>query len=597
MQKSYEALYGSFKKYYAAQEGRWDDLDLAFVFCVQPGEAQLDRFCSHVETDVYFCRKFVVPLLDPLRVSLARLPFLPLTPLQGPSIRPPSAQTFLQQCGLPASLAKFIVVQHERSPDDAASAARGELTSIRERTRQLAERIGANKQMKQSIDKQLQELKNERTRLETEIAQFASAASRLAVAVEASDPTPAQQAQDLAIRLQTEVAELERQGQAAGIAVGAAGTAVASARNAVTAKETEGAQTKAASARVEEELSRMRADHRLNQVSLDVEPGALAQIKQQHLEQLEGFKAEAAKAEAELSLKRPEVVVLRQETTTLKTQLAALRTQVSNFQRTITELTAKLVEAKLPADSSEESALALISQQSRLQEQLLSLRDAASSLELAMDAATTAAALTTLRQTVRNREKAVAQETEKRSRHQPWLKYFQEVSRSLSSQQNDAISNFTREYGPRTSVIQRRLRSVYGFDDIEITSRESAIIVRVKRNGEELRPIDYFSQSQQQTLLLGLFLTACSSQTWSAFSPVFLDDPVTHFDDLNTYAFLDLIVGLIESEPERRQFVISTCDEKLLQLARQKFRRLGERAKFYRFTSFGSSGPTVEEYQ
>ena len=203
--------------------------------------------------------------------------------------------------------------------------------------------------------------------------------------------------------------------------------------------------------------------------------------------------------------------------------------------------------------------------------------------------------LTTLRQTVRNREKAAEQATTKRDLHLPWLKYFEEVSRLVTSQQHEVIANFTREYGPRTSVIQRRLRSVYGFDDIEMRSRESTISVRVKRHGEELRPTDYFSQSQQQTLLLGLFLTACSSQTWSAFSPVFLDDPVTHFDDLNTYAFLDLLVGLLEPGDERRQFVSSTCDEKLLLLARQKFRHLGERAKFFRFTSIGADGPTVEE--
>ena len=109
-----------------------------------------------------------------------------------------------------------------------------------------------------------------------------------------------------------------------------------------------------------------------------------------------------------------------------------------------------------------------------------------------------------------------------------------------------------------------------------------------------MRPTDFFSQSQQQTLLLGLFLTACLSQTWSALCPIFLDDPVTHFDDLNTYAFLDLIVGLLESDSDQRQFIISTCDEKFLQLARQKFRHLGERAQFYAFSAIGAEGPVVE---
>jgi exonuclease SbcC len=243
----------------------------------------------------------------------------------------------------------------------------------------------------------------------------------------------------------------------------------------------------------------------------------------------------------------------------MRASLATLRTRAANLQETITQLRA--------------------------------LRDSVSDFELALDAATTAAALTQLLQGVRGKEKAVANFARQRDQYQPWLKYFDDLSGLLVSQQRDAIANFTREYGPRASVIQRRLRSVYGFDEIEIRSRESTITVRVKRHGEELRPTDYFSQSQQQTLFLGLFLTACISQTWSAFSPVFLDDPVTHFDDLNAYAFLDLIVGLIGA----RQFIISTCDEKFLQLAQQKFRHLGDRAKFYRFSAIGADGPVVDE--
>ena len=279
----------------------------------------------------------------------------------------------------------------------------------------------------------------------------------------------------------------------------------------------------------------------------------------------------------------------------MKAQLQTLRTQLSNLQRTVTQLTARLQESKLPTDASEEMLLSLIAEESRQQAQLLALRDSISSLELAIDAVTTAAALTTLQQNVRNKEKAVETAARKRDQHQPWLAYFTRLSRLVSSQQNEAIANFTSEYGPRTSVIQRRLRSVYGFDDIEIQSHESTISVRVKRDGEVLRPTDYFSQSQQQTLLLGLFLTACISQTWSGFAPVFMDDPVTHFDDLNTYAFLDLIVGLLESDVGKRQFIISTCDEKLLQLARQKFRHLGEKAVFYRFDAIGPEGPVVEK--
>jgi len=117
MRRSYEALYGGFKKYCAEQQRATDPLDLAFVFCVQPGTPDLDSFCSNVETNVYFCRKFVVELGQPIGSSLARLPFLPLTPLQGQTLRPPSAQTFLQRHGVPAPLAEYLVVQGRRSPE------------------------------------------------------------------------------------------------------------------------------------------------------------------------------------------------------------------------------------------------------------------------------------------------------------------------------------------------------------------------------------------------------------------------------------------------------------------------------------------------
>ncbi|WP_175170713.1 hypothetical protein [Achromobacter kerstersii] len=74
-----------------------------------------------------------------------------------------------------------------------------------------------------------------------------------------------------------------------------------------------------------------------------------------------------------------------------------------------------------------------------------------------------------------------------------------------------------------------------------------------------------------------------------------MDDPVTHFDSLNTYALLDLILGLQSSPEGGRQFVISTCDEKRLLLARHKFRHMGAAAKFHRHHAFGAEGPMVSE--
>lgn len=223
------------------------------------------------------------------------------------------------------------------------------------------------------------------------------------------------------------------------------------------------------------------------------------------------------------------------------------------------------------------------------------LRNQVSEIEVAVDTAATSAAFENLRSRIAASQKLVQEAGAVVAQHEPWVKYFEDVVKLLENQQGAATEHFINEYGPRTAVIQQRLRPVYGFGDIEVSSNGTGIGIRVQRKGMELRPTDYFSQSQVQTLVLGLFLTACSSQTWSGFSSIMMDDPVTHFDDLNTYALLDLVSGLQSSPEGARQFVISTCDEKLLQLARQKFRHLGTAARFYRFSAIGANGPMVSE--
>ena len=215
--------------------------------------------------------------------------------------------------------------------------------------------------------------------------------------------------------------------------------------------------------------------------------------------------------------------------------------------------------------------------------------------ELVIDAATTRAAYRRLRSRLIDLRSKISELKSKRNVYNRWLEYFEEILTLVASEQDRAVSIFTNEYGPRTSIIQQRLRSVYGFEDVEICSQESKILVRVSRRGKRLRPTDYFSQSQQQTLLLGLFLTACVSQTWSGLAPVFLDDPVGHFDDLNIFAFLDLIDGMLNDHSAgKRQFIVSTCDRTFFELAREKFAYRGDTVKYYSFHGIGEEGPIIK---
>lgn len=271
--------------------------------------------------------------------------------------------------------------------------------------------------------------------------------------------------------------------------------------------------------------------------------------------------------------------------------LRAFTTAERNVQSRVVALSA----AGVNAESKEEELEGQIAVAQKSEATAVALINRAAELEVATDASATSAAFQSIRARIVENEQIQRSAESRIKLLDPWIRYFENISKLLSGQQAKATEHFTSGYGPRTEMIQRRLRPVYGFNDIAVTSKDSSIQINIRRNGEDLLPTDYFSQSQVQTLVLGLFLTACSSQTWSGFSSIMMDDPVTHFDNLNTYALLDLILGLHNSPEGARQFVISTCDEKLLQLARHKFRHLGDSAKFYRFSAIGSEGPLVAE--
>ncbi len=285
-----------------------------------------------------------------------------------------------------------------------------------------------------------------------------------------------------------------------------------------------------------------------------------------------------------------------------ETELAASEAESNALVGEIAKLSARCleIESQLTAndvDTGEDQEVVLdrartIGKEASLIDALI--EDVANA-ELVIDAATTRAAYRRLQSRLAGHRSATLELISRRDGYARWLEYFREVMALVTSEQDKAISRFTKEYGPRTSIIQRRLRSVYGFDDIEIRSEGSSILVRVLRGGKVLRPTDYFSQSQQQTLLLGLFLTACVSQNWSGLAPVFLDDPVAHFDDLNVFAFLDLMDGMLNDRGAgKRQLVVSTCDHKFLELAREKFAYRGERVKYYSFEGIGEDGPVVQ---
>lgn len=215
-------------------------------------------------------------------------------------------------------------------------------------------------------------------------------------------------------------------------------------------------------------------------------------------------------------------------------------------------------------------------------------------LERALDSAQRSAMLSELdakAQAMLMQEQEIEKEIRRISTVKKW---FSQISDILNKHNSDAVGNHVLAFGPLTTLLQKRLRDVYGFGDVNLHPVANEIRVVVDWEGKNVKPTDYFSDSQKQILMLSLFMSGRLTQTWSGFAPILLDDPVTHFDDLNAFGFVELIRGLVSASPGKRQFFISTCEERLFELMRQKF---GKTARFYRFEGITADGPFIKKLE
>ena len=180
-----------------------------------------------------------------------------------------------------------------------------------------------------------------------------------------------------------------------------------------------------------------------------------------------------------------------------------------------------------------------------------------------------------------------------------------EVKEILKDARNEIMDNYCKNIEPLISIIQNRLRAIYGFSDFTLKLNEINDEVIISNNyylsseKNNLKPAHYLSEAQKNILRLSLFLSTTLSQNWSGLKTIFLDDPIQHFDDLNSYAFLDIIKSLIlpDNDTDKKQIIISTCDYRFFKLIQEKFRPLKNQNKviYYKFDSLSKNGPIIKE--
>lgn len=279
----------------------------------------------------------------------------------------------------------------------------------------------------------------------------------------------------------------------------------------------------------------------------------------------------------------------------LRREVQSLTQHASAIGRSINEFEGEVSKLELKKEIGARELQMVINQTEETLSRLESLKEELVRFELALDEVQITASLARLRKERDDLRKQASQIETEQAEIAKWERYFDKVRQELEGVQKRSLKQYIDKYGPLASSIQKRLRAVYGFGDLQLLQEKGGISLRVERkNHKNLAPSDYFSESQIQIVTLSLFLSAVLTQTWSAFAPILLDDPVTHFDDLNAYSLLDVIRGLIDKPGEGHQFILSTCEERLYRLMRQKFARLEGKAIYYEFSSIGDHGPTLE---
>ena len=228
-------------------------------------------------------------------------------------------------------------------------------------------------------------------------------------------------------------------------------------------------------------------------------------------------------------------------------------------------------------------------------DRLDALRRRCITLERTVDAAQRSALLAELEAQAQSLAKQKQTLVEAAKRMSAVKEWFTSVKDALDRLSSSAVANHVDAFGPLTTLIQKRLRAVYGFGDVSLLTERNSIRVVAGWGTRQVKPADYFSESQKQILMLSIFLASRLTQTWSGFAPIMMDDPVTHFDDLNAFGFVELIRGLVSNSPGKHQFFISTCEDRLFELMLKKFNNVKGGAKFYRFEGIGRDGPIVRE--
>ncbi len=175
-----------------------------------------------------------------------------------------------------------------------------------------------------------------------------------------------------------------------------------------------------------------------------------------------------------------------------------------------------------------------------------------------------------------------------------WVSSLERLEKDVVKQQVSVVGAHLESLEPTTQILYKRLNAHPIFSDVKIKvdERLRELVFEAETGFETIRggkrrvtPNDFFSEAQLNALAIVIFLAGALRQRWSGFGTILIDDPIQQLDEMNIYAFIDLVRGLCGY----RQFIILTCSLDFYMLASERLECLNS-TKDGRFLGYRLEG-------
>lgn len=301
---------------------------------------------------------------------------------------------------------------------------------------------------------------------------------------------------------------------------------------------------------------------------------------------LEATQAQADEAHRALA-------VLRGERTAVQDEFQAITRRLQTFE-------AELQQAAISGEDPATLRAQIAAQQKRLGHRVAHLTELISVGERLLAQAHACEILLAIQEIDRDVERLRADQARVRAAEVKTAHYLERVQKLLK-QAADLRAAEERErldgYVAMIQVLYQRLCShpYFGPLSLEIDSKAQQLYVRFEPESGKAAAVNrYFSMAQANAVALAIFLGTALLQSWSQLGVICIDDPVQHMDDMNTYAFLDLLRTMVESG---RQIIITTASEDLYRTMVARFAPLNRKGQTpfqaFRLVGVTPQGPEI----